>query len=622
MVGLYAETRSTRGRSSQALSSSPRDATIIVFTTAESLHVQTMSTEADTPRPDILELLEQALDLAGPERRAFLAEIRGRDSELHDELVSILAGEDDLKSEFLGEPAAEAFADLVVDQAGGETQFIRQHPETLGPFRVLSVLGEGGMGCVYLAQQDHPVKRTVAIKLIKAGFTSPGSVARFAAERQAMARLSHPAIAKMLEAGTTDDGFPYFAMEQIVGSSLIEYCDRQRLDVEGRLELFVQICRGVEHAHRKGILHRDLKPSNILVTEIDDRPAPKIIDFGIAKAISGSLTDQTVLTHFGIGTPSYMSPEAFHDHDGDVDGDVDTRTDVYALGIILFQMLADGLPLETRGLSISQVAHRVGTEEPPRIGAFFEGLDEEEQVRIAKLRNTQPRALHRRLVGDLEWIIHRAVEKDRLRRYGSAAELADDIQRHLDLEPVSVGPPTFTYRMGRLARRHPAVTAGATLAVLALALGSVGTTVGMVRARQEAERAALEVERTQDALMKTEEATEFLVELFEVSDPREAGGESTTAEQLLKRGEQRIERRFANQPLQRAELLGTLSDAYLRLNLPAEALRLTQAALTLRRQHLSIDAEDLAAEDLAADHQRLQTIRARMRTDVEKTSVQ
>ncbi len=563
-----------------------------------------MSSEADNPKPDILELLERALDLSGSERSAFVEEIRGRDPELADELSSILEGEDDLKSEFLGEPAAEAFAELVADQSGHETQFIRQHPENLGPFRVLSVLGEGGMGCVYLAQQEEPVRRTVAIKLIKTGFTSPGAMARFHAERQAMARLSHPAIAKMLEAGTTDDGFPYFVMEHVDGASLTDYCDRRKLDVDSRLGLFIQICRGVEHAHRKGILHRDLKPSNILITDVDDRPAPKIIDFGIAKAISGSLTDQTVLTQIGIGTPSYMSPEAFHGENGP-ELDVDTRTDVYALGVILFQLLVGKLPLETRGLSLSKVAQRISTEVPPRIGAFFDALDPEEQTRVASLLRSEPRTVQRRLAGDLEWIIHRAVEKDRSRRYGSAAELADDVQRHLDLEPVSVGPPSLAYRLDRLARRHPAITAGATAAALALMLGSIGTTAGMLRARQEAGRAAQEVERAKQALTGAEEVTDFLVELFEVSDPREAGGESTTAAQLLQRGEQRIGRRFADEPLQRAELFGTLSDVYVRLHMLPEARRLAETALDLQNQY---DPTDIDA--LRADQERLQAIQS------------
>ena len=538
--------------------------------------------------PNIIELIEQVVELKGAERRAFLDRVGAEDPELRAELESILEGEDDLASEFLGEPAVEAFPELVADIPDAK------HPEHLGPYRVTGVLGEGGMGCVYSAEQTEPVRRTVAIKLIRTGLTSPGSVARFEAERQAMARLSHPAIAQMLEAGTTDDGFPYFVMEHVEGATLTEFCDREQLDVEARLRLFIQICHGVEHAHRKGILHRDLKPANILVTRIDGAPAPKIIDFGIAKAVTGSLTDETMLTRFGIGTPNYMSPEAFVVTSAGT-ADVDTRTDVYALGITLYQLLVGKPPLDTRGMSISKIAQQISRDSPTRPAGRFRELSAEEQVEIAASRNTLPDQLQSRLSGDLEWIVLHAIEKERRRRYGSARELAEDISRYLAYEPVSVGPPSRRYQLGLLVRRHPALTIGASMAVLALVAGGIGTTTGMVRARQEAERATLEVEKTLDALETAEEATDFLVHLFEVSDPRDAGGETLTAQQLLIRGEQRIERRLADEPIRRAELLGTLSDIYLRLDMPEESHRLASAALELQQQRLLPDHHSVMA---------------------------
>lgn len=546
-------------------------------------------------QPDILELLEKALELSDEERQAFFAELEASSPELRRELEEILASEDDVESQFLGAPAVAAFSDLV--DGGDPEALLNDLPETIGPYRVLSLLGEGGMGSVYLAEQREPVHRTVAIKLIRAGLSSPSAVMRFDAERQAMARLSHPCIAQMLAGGTTDDGFPYFVMERVEGTDLTRFCDHERLTLRQRLELFVEICRGVEHAHRKGILHRDLKPSNILVQRLDGKaepggePVPKIIDFGIAKAITGHLTDETLKTHFGIGTPNYMSPESFVIGESG-SADVDTRSDVYALGVILYQLLVGEPPIDTRGSGFSKVVKQISDEVAPSPATLFERLPLEKQAGRAKQRRLRPEALKRALRGELAWIVARALEKERDRRYGSAGRLADDVKRYLRHEPVSVGPPSRIYRASRWARRRPGLAAGLVIGAGALLLGSLGTTQGMLRAQREADRAGLEAERARDALIEAEEVTEFLVELFNVSDPREAGGETLSARELLARGETQVAERLAGRPLHRAELLGTLSDAYSRLGLYDDAARLAAEAVELQADRLPADHPD------------------------------
>ncbi len=367
-------------------------------------------------------------------------------------------------------------------------------PETIGPYRVLEILGEGGMGMVYLAEQTEPVKRRVALKVIKPGMDSRQIIARFEAERQALAVMDHPNIATVFEGGVTEAGRPYFAMELVQGPSITDYCDQQRLSIRDRLQLFIPVCLAVQHAHQKGVIHRDLKPSNIPVTLLDGKPLPKVIDFGIAKAVGQRLCEETLLTQTGhlIGTPAYMSPEQ-----AEMSGlDIDTRTDIYSLGVVLYQLLVGELPFDSNELQGLAALYTLLEKEPPTPSARFKTLGERRNT-VADHRRTDPSTHDRRLKGDLGWITMRAMEKDRSRRYVTANSLASDIQRYLDHQPVIARAPSAAYRFGKFIRRHRVGVAAGTVVALALLISSVAVAVLAVeatRARNDADRRRLQAE--------------------------------------------------------------------------------------------------------------------------------
>ena len=458
----------------------------------------------------------------------------------------------------------------------GATPELPSPPESIGPYRILQVLGAGTMGVVYLAEETEPVRRQVAVKVVRAGLNSREVLARFDAERQALAVMNHPGIAKVLAAGATVSGEPYFAMELVRGLSLTEYCNVRKLSVDDRVALFIAVCQAVQHAHQKGVIHRDLKPTNVLVGEHDGRPQPKIIDFGIAKALGQQLTQQTLVTRWGqaIGTPAYMSPEQAESSNLDVD----TRSDIFSLGVMLYELLVGSLPLDPDAVGINVFLVRLisGATNPPTPSARLRTLGDGDRT-IAIARRTDPAHLRSALRGDLDWIVMKALEPDRTRRYETANALAMDLKRHLASEPVLARPPTTLYRFAKFAQRNrPAVIAGAVM-VVAIATSAVVASVGLLRAQRAEARAEQET-------MAATKVTNFLVELFRVSDPRQANGNAITARELLDRGVQKVGGALAGQPLQQAQILEAMGRAYTALGLYDRARVLLDSALRVRQR--------------------------------------
>jgi len=417
------------------------------------------------------DLFARALDLDAKERTRFLDEACGSDDALRREVESLLESHDGaggfLQSPVLPVDAVSALSRSTPPKAN----VLQEMPEAIGPYRIKKVLGEGGMGIVYLAEQTAPVKRDVALKVLKRGMDTKEVVARFELERQALAMMSHPGIAMVHDAGSTEQGQAYFVMEHVPGPLITEYCDSRHLTLRQRLDLFIQVCEAIQHAHQKGIIHRDIKPSNILVREHEGRPVPKIIDFGIARATDKRLFEKKTRTSSGmvIGTPEYMSPEQ-----AGLEGqDIDTRTDIYTLGVLLYELIVGKLPIEfkrERGEDYSSIQKRIREENPLKPSQKISSLHEELKT-LADNRKVTPQLFRRQLRGDLDWITMKAMEKDRARRYDTASELAADVGRFLRSEPVLAGPPSTLYVLKKFVIKNKGPVTAVLAVIFALVAG-------------------------------------------------------------------------------------------------------------------------------------------------------
>jgi len=533
------------------------------------------------------ELLHQALPLT-PARRAALLDVEcAGEPELRAELESLLQENARMSAGFLELSSPGGGSD-----GPGDAGALSPGQIFCERFRLISKLGEGGMGQVWLAEQISPVWRRVALKLIRAGMYDESVAQRFQAERQSLAIMDHPAIAKVFDAGATPQGQPYFVMEYVPGPPITEYCDQNKLTIRQRLELFIQACDGVQHAHQKAFIHRDLKPANILVVEVDGRPQPRIIDFGLAKAIevkamAAQANDPLQYTRWGqiLGTPGYMSPEQFN-RDA---RDVDTRSDVYSLGIVLYVLLTGLQPFEITPRQqppMEELLRRLREEDPPKPSGKVSG-DRDTSSTTAAARCTDRAELVSLLRGDLDWIAMKALERDRERRYGTPAELAADLRRYLNHEAVLARPPSTAYRARKYIRRHRvAVSVSAGLMVLLAAFSVLQ---------------ALELRRTAQQRDRATRITEFMTGMFKVADPSEARGNSVTVREILDKASNDIRLGLGRDPQVQAQMMQVMARTYMNLGLYPRAHDLATAALEAQMALLGPDnRETLTSRELVA----------------------
>ena len=542
---------------------------------------------------EVCRAFKEAAALEGEARVRYLESLEGRDAELRGEVEEML-GFDERQADSFDDDSLrqehEALERLISDAAtAGDTRTRGERPEAVGPYRVLDILGQGGMGTVFLCEQLEPIQRRVAVKLIKLGMDSERILQRFAIEREALQRMQHPGIAQLLDAGVSADGRPFFAMENVDGAALLEYCDAHGLDLRARLELFATCLRGLHHAHQRGILHRDLKPSNLLVTQVDGEHLPKIIDFGLARAVSAR-GDASFATRPGeiLGTPAYMSPEQLHDR-----GDVDVRSDVFSMGAVLYELLsgrpAYDVDVDSPGTDLLLLRAR-GDSRTPAPSSRVAAQDDESRS-LAAARASDPRALSRSLRGELDWIVLRAMELDKDRRYASAAEFADDLRAYLEGRPLLAGPPELSYRLAKFVRRNRVVVVASGLVVVSLFSGTVAALLSAKEARA-AELVALQAEEDMAQLLEDAKAqNDILYRTFTRPDPR-FGGRETKVVDLLPYAVEYAEERYPDRPSVLTGVLGSLGGTYRELGMYEEAERLLRLALEYQ---VDADPEDHAA---------------------------
>jgi serine/threonine protein kinase/Tfp pilus assembly protein PilF len=536
-------------------------------------------------------IFDGALQLPSGQREAYLQAACGSDSKLLERVRDLIQSHEKTGGALENPAVPPPKETIVLKLPPGE-----KPGDRIGNYKILQLIGEGGCGSVYLAEQELPVRRRVALKVIKLGMDTKNVVARFEAERQALALMDHPNIAKVFDAGATETGRPFFVMELVRGIKITDYCDQHNLDTGQRLELFKLVCRAIQHAHQKGIIHRDIKPSNIMVTLHDGVPVPKVIDFGIAKATDQQLTDKTVFTQFEqfIGTPAYMSPEQ-----AEMSGlDIDTRSDIYSLGVLLYQLLTSRTPFDPDMLlaaGLDEIRRTIRELEPLKPSRRLTSMVAADITTVARQRHSLPPKLIQLIEGDLDWIVMKALEKDRTRRYETASSFAGDIENFLKNEPVLARPPSTLYRFRKMIRRNKTICAATATVALAIIAGLLASTWMFFRekeARQLADREA----------MHDQQVALFLEDMLKGVGPGVALGQDTTLLRgILDKTVERLAKDLKDQPEVQAELCNTIGEVYRELGQSQKAEEMYRSARSLQSRSTGVKNSDVATSlnDLA-----------------------